>query len=386
MERFKKDLYQLFVNKFQHKPFYYNIYVELCKLFPKNNGSGKEECLKFIEEHFKRGSKSNALVIPWYDEYEKNGKHEHTVASYLLGLTVPEQLQTYMLELLEGKIARFCEWSDYRYTWVLTCLFHDIASCIEKKQYNGSNHLESYISDLHIEYTPFNHVLIKGFTKDVRFQEDLIEKYFHYRVSEITETKTPSIDHGILGGYCLFDRLTKNFLEKTENVNWTSEKLYDKDGVTWRPEHLDHFVIIADAIITHNLWVATSDNKKQVETYEKYGLSSLIFEPAAKGTNNDKRLSFKKYPLHFLLGLIDSLEPVKRFSNTFAREVLENIFINWTYKRSRCIVSISWNEIMENKEGFDKWKENVKDTQDWLFLNVDDKKESERKIEISFEA
>lgn len=45
-------------------------------------------CREFIKRHFDEGDKLEAMAFPFEDEWEKNGKHQHTVALYLMGLVL----------------------------------------------------------------------------------------------------------------------------------------------------------------------------------------------------------------------------------------------------------------------------------------------------------
>ena len=91
-------------------------------------------CRNFIEEHYIKGNKKKALEFIFNDEYRDNGKHQHTVALYLLGL----HLKCLFDGRIKDKIHELMpvddesdSWYDYRYTWFLTSLYHDVASCIE---------------------------------------------------------------------------------------------------------------------------------------------------------------------------------------------------------------------------------------------------------------
>lgn len=228
---------------------YYNIDICARDLFNVNPGKEKANCRSFIRDHYEKGSKKEALCIPWSDEYNEHGKHTHTVSLYLLGLLFENDLGVRIESNLKNLIPIVEDWYEYKYTWFLTCLYHDVVSCIEhsalpKYPNEAQRQLAYYIGDLNIQYTPYSHLPLNPAVSLSRFSESLIHNYFRYRADSMV------LDHGIVGGYYLFDRLTKNFIAKTSNHDWNEQKYYqDANGLMWRLEHLDHFAYISDAII-----------------------------------------------------------------------------------------------------------------------------------------
>ncbi len=356
---------------------YYNISIYARDFF---NGISTEEvikCKNFIKEHFDKGKKQEALCIPWNEEYNKNGKHRHTVSLYLLGLLFENYLGAKLENMLKKLIPIVEDWYEYKYTWFLTCLYHDVVSCIEhsalpKFPNDAQKQLSYYIGDLNIKYTPYSHSTLKPGVSLVRFSESLIYNYFRYRSESLV------LDHGIIGGYYLFDRLYKNFINETFDHNWDKYPECLKDGLKWRLEHLDHFAYISDAIICHNLWTTKKGDKKGEDLkYKAFGLSPLI----VKGSEG--KLDFNQYPLQFLLCLLDSIEPVKRFADLSSKEVLQKISIQLhPMDHDKYIFCISWDGSLEKQEKFDDWKRNIIDMKNWMDVTIDIK--AKRGIEISF--
>lgn len=351
---------------------YYNIDIYARDLF---NGTPKEElinCRNFIKEHFDKGNKQEALCIPWNDEYNKTDKHTHTVSLYLLGLLYESELGVKLENILKKLIPIEGDWYEYKYTWFLTCLYHDVASCIEhsalpKFPNDAQKQLSYYIGDLNIQYTPYSHSTLKPGVSLTRFSESLIHNYFRYRAESLV------FDHGIVGGYYLFDRLFKNFTDKTSTHNWKTAPVCLRHGLMWRLEHLDHFAYISDAIICHNLWTA---KKGEDLKYIAFGLSPLI----VKG--REGKLKFNQYPLQFLLCLLDSIEPVKRFGALSSKEVLQKISIQLRpMDVDKYIFRISWDRSLEDQKEFDDWKKNIIDIGNWMDVTI---KKTKCPIEISF--
>ena len=171
------------------------------------------------------------------------------------------------------------------------------------------------------------------------------------------------MDHGIVTGYLMFYKLVKNFNEKVHKNGEGYTDVTLINGLNYRLAHLDHFAHIADAIICHNLWMSYDDvnNKK----YKEYGLMPLIV------TNNpDNRLSLPKNSLQFMLCLLDTIEPVKRFTSEVmsAQEVLENISITTTNNPQGIV--IAWTEKLRTQEKFYKWLGDIQELPKWMNITV----------------
>ena len=73
----------------------------------------------------------------------------------------------------------------------------------------------------------------------------------------------------------------------------------------------------------HNIW--SSGEKEEIkEKYKDLGLESLI-----TGESDIFPISIKDNPLLFLLGLVDTIEPIKTFNCLEPQYVLENILIDF---------------------------------------------------------
>ena len=149
----------------------------------------------------------------------------------------------------------------------------------------------------------------------------------------------------------------------------------------WRKEHLDHFAYIADAIICHNIWTTYEYEKKSLE-YEKSDLIDLIIK------SKKDRLTFKQSPLQFLLYLLDTIEPVKKFENLDASAVLKKIWVSAGMDESRhhCRIVIGWDRTLEDEDKFLNWKDSILKMGKWLDLKVKEKKEKYAQLIIKFES
>lgn len=335
------------------KKSYYDVVIDATTLFPVYSQKDNCECKEFIKEHFERGNKKKAFDIDFWEKYCDQGKHTHTTALYLLGMLFESLFYSKIKADLEKKKINAEGWynkTEFLYTWYLTCLYHDTASCIEKTDGGKLICCNDCIKQMksYKEFIDKKNIL--------RFSENLIQNYCRYRVEH------GSLDHGIYGGMMLFERLLLNFREQTKGHDWRQAPELIKSGLTWRMEHPDHFAYVADAIICHNMWTVRNEDRQEAKCYRKYHLDELIIEVSS---NCDNRLSVDDYPLHFMLCFLDTIEPVKRFSELSAYEVLNNISINWDN-----MVEIGWHRKIEQKKGFSKWKENILGLDKWMCVNV----------------
>lgn len=340
---------------------YYNITIVPSKLF-SDTSSGSEHCKDFIKKHFEKGKKAGVFDIDFLKNYKINGKHEHTVALYLLGLLLQDvfypQIKIDLCRLGINNVGWY-EKKDFMYTWYLTCLYHDVASCVENIRDPMKPCGNNCIFKLKNPYS-YSPKVATG--KIVRVSEQLVKNYFRYRIDN------GKVDHGIYGGILLFDRLLKNFEKKTIDYSWEDKSEYICDHVSWRLEYIDHFAYVSDAIICHNMWTVQANNDEDVKKYQKYRLGELIIDLE---NSDDQRLFFDKYPLHFMLCLLDTIEPVKRFTALTAREVLDNISIELEARNNeKNQIRIAWKEKIKNQVEFWTWMKNISSMSDWMKVDV----------------
>lgn len=329
-----------------------------------HNHTDSERCRAFIREHFENGAKKEALNVSFkscYESpYDQNAfRHVHMVSLYLLGLALEQcfcrQLKTSLEHCMDCS-----KWYDFQYTWFLTCLYHDTATFVECVTSDSNEATQQQLCELlesnDITYTPFKHQPIRESARLVRYNEELVSNYFAYRIGKNER------DHGIFAGYLLFDLLVKNFYQETEGHDWNISRVHRKCGLKWRQEHLDHFAYIADAIICHNMWTVSAKDEAKAKEYEKAGLKALVI------TNPEDRLKLSENPLQFMLCLLDTIEPVKRFAGQLsAKEVLSNIAIT---KESDACIKIAWKKSLMKQDGFYKWMSGIQGMEHWMNVCV----------------
>ena len=126
---------------------YYAIKIDYKKLFESENCN--EECYNFIEQHFHCGEKMTAIseILSTNEDKEKlrdSIRSVHMVSLYLLGYSLYEKfdkdLEKYFSKYIK-ELKEITSWYDFRYTWFLMALYHDISSC--KEEVDISNEIES---------------------------------------------------------------------------------------------------------------------------------------------------------------------------------------------------------------------------------------------------
>ena len=316
------------------------------KFFDKK---ANKECENFINRFFSESKKELALTFAFRNEYTVNGKHVHTVSVYLLGELIHKHHKDYINNYIDKKTGYPFA---FEYYWFLASLYHDVASCIERT--NDCDTVENPYK--RNRYDIFNHPKnsIKHRDVSLRFSRETIDGYAEWR------RRNSSNDHGILAGKLLYKRLLENFRRRTSHINWEQENEITIKGKKFRPEQIDLFAVVADAVMCHNIWMAY--DSETIKEYEDNGLNKLIIR------NPKDRLSINSYPLQFFLNLIDTIEPTKRFvSDSFSvKDVLQNIFIKNTSKK----LTIGWTKEIKKQPLFFKWIGDISELQKWLSVNV----------------
>ena len=170
---------------------------------------------------------------------------------------------------------------------------------------------------LRIKYGLFN-------TQIPTFNEADIARYFAYRLIDFDGSrKHCHIDHGIIGGYLLFDRIIKEYIKAIESSDeWeiNKEKL-----IAYRIEEMRghgfkmsrfsldliaKYLTVADAIMVHNIWVS---DKATEEYYREFNLDTFL-------EYHYPKISFDNNPLLFILAICDVIEPYKRLSNYYKNQ------------------------------------------------------------------
>lgn len=243
------------------------------------DGDEDKKCKDFINDCFVKGQKDGLLDFDFRESYLGNGKHLHTVLLYLLGTAFIEEnslIKNSLERQLRTFLPEYDKWYnvkdndknyDFLYTWYLTALYHDVASCVEniripENPTERQKDLEYYLGELDVVYSPYGNFPYRKLRTPQRFSENLIKNYFYYRANK------GSCEHGILAGYLFFDRFVKNFLRYSRNKKIIKKGFIEEAGnLKWHIEQLSHAAYAADAIICHNIWMG---GEMDTELYQAY--------------------------------------------------------------------------------------------------------------------
>lgn len=307
-----------------------------------------DEGWNFIDAFFREGEKTKAFDVLFKNELIDNGKHIHSITMYYLGVILKDIIADTLRNKLKNNINDFDQWEyDFTYTWYLTSLFHDTASVEENNNTLNLNTIPKYSLEFYLNKNDVIHDLFSSkYITDVKmlkYNRNLIENYFYYCLKE-----RDKVDHGIISGFILYDRLVKNYEERI------SKEIKGRTNLSWRETHLIHFAYIADAIICHNIWFS-----KDVELYKRYGLKQLV-------KSKEVRIKRDTEPLLFLLGIVDTIEPTKFYTNIEPFYVWENIDIS--YNREEEYICI---KLLDKINKYEEWFNKIKSLESWIDVTVE---------------
>lgn len=295
----------------------------------------------FIKNYFKRGGKEKVFEDDPYiikNEFVLKKRSPHIVSTFLLGIWIAEHLKFDINKNNNDKI-------NFKYLWFLACLYHDIGYVYEN-DYNCMNIRMVQKEGLKAlkEICNIKHLYNDEFKT---YKKEDVDLYLSNRAI-CSSGNIGKIDHGIVGGLLLYDRLRKNFDEAWNKAKINDPKVLRNDftykELHFSNEHYKYYAKAADAIIAHNIWIntlneyLTKNNKVPLE-----------------GNKIDKNNK-----LAFVLALADTLEPIKKYG-IFALNM------------------ISFEEAKDGKEGFDlimpdEMKENnykyICNLSDWMNVDV----------------
>jgi hypothetical protein len=287
----------------------------------------------FIESYFKRGGKIEVLRSTGIIT-DKLRLPNHINSVFFLGVLFYYRTNFHQDYKIENNDPGY---STFPFIWFLIALFHDNAYQMEDDK------KLSVIATIEDLYTHFkiNHLLL-----DVDVASncgDLMEarkNYFTYR-----KNIWKVVDHGILGGILLYDRLVKIRRRK---------KRQHEDDLFWGKNLEAQYLLAANAISLHNIWLP---QKGSESIYEQYGLGKLL---------SFTKIKFADFPLFYILGIVDTIEPLKTFKDDGFTDhyILENLYFEF----SAGGVVVSYNEA--SNLDFCKLKEKTKYFKDWLDIEV----------------
>jgi hypothetical protein len=274
----------------------------------------------------------------------------HTISVFFLGCLFYKNLDFEQLNFKrdDGK-------DQFYFIWFLSSLIHDYSYEYEKhycKYKDKFNDIDDFIKYIKIKQG-FEHSLFAD-DSTAQNQEKIfllhynIANYFKYRYNEHCK-----IDHGITAGILLYDSLVSNRLKQKE------EQKSNPDNKRYWGNDLDPLYLIAsNAIATHNIWKPKDEDTETKTKYIKYGMTNLT-------DGSIFPISLTDSPFLFLLGLVDTLDPVKTFDCIDPLYVLESILIQFKNQNT-----IEIKNADDSKLDFSKLIKKVDELDKWLDIEV----------------
>lgn len=308
--------------------------------FVENNNSHTD----FIKNYFKRSGKE--IVLEIIDIKDKEIlRAAHTNSIFFLGILLYKNTtisKDYFIR--QNRLG----YQEFPFIWFLTCLFHDFAM-----QQESSRELITKIVDIDTLNRTYNikHKLLEKTVAGVdRLLFNHIRQYFLFR-----RFNHKKIDHGILGGLYFYDRLVKNRI--------IQEKKKDNE-LLWGKELEKQYAMVAGVIAIHNIWFPTD---KTACDYIRFEMKELI---------NAKPISLRQSPLLFLMGVVDTIDPIKTYDKDYEVDyIVQNLLLefndNELILENKTNSELDFNEIIKKSENLKNW------------LNVEIRQKTNR-LEIKF--
>ena len=290
-------------------------YAQVCRaFFPKMSFVPFEtlihdgnECAEFIRAVLRDDDINQVDEQSTYYDFSKD-RSTHAVLTYLVGLLFFDfkNLQSEIADMFYPN--NTVNDQDIYRLWMLTSLYHDwgyTSKNIDKPNYVYKQKFDlltdSYIGDSLSSLINYSNHYSKAFAhsyKQIMAYDRYIRKYRlekNKQTRNITSTKPiEMIDHGILGGVTIFNRLIHNSIK----AGTKSEK---------------EFLLAKTSCITiaqHNIY--KSDSTDRDKKYKKYSGGD---ELAYLYCNNGFSVGLGT-PLLLLMSLVDTIECIKRFGKS----------------------------------------------------------------------
>ncbi|MDB5211146.1 MAG: hypothetical protein JWQ30_1973 [Sediminibacterium sp.] len=291
---------------------------------------------EFIQRYFERSGKESVLGHENINTASL-GRASHTTSIFFLGIIIYYHTGIYK-SVYKG--TNLPGYNVFPFLWFMTSLFHDFGYAFELNKNNEEKirDFEGLIKTLDID----NNLLDRDVKHISKRLFACCKPYFHYR-----KVGMHKIDHGIVAGVYLFDRLVK--IRQREHLK-------RKNNLFWGKSLENDYANTAAAIATHNIWMA---NNKTTQTYRKFGLHHLI---------NFKPIRIKTFPLLYILGIVDTLDPVKAFydkeNGLTEMYILENILISFKPNE------IYLRKVKDSKLNFRKMHTQSEYLRGWLAVKI----------------
>lgn len=342
------NLFECYQHVFNNKEKW-SYYSEMTfDVFPFNNFDVSEN---FILNYFENGRKVN--VFSFLEKLNLNldkFRYNHMVSTYFLGILISDALFTKRQKGYKTD-------HDFRWMWFIVCLYHDIGYVFERDRKKFDD-VKCYNDLINNKTINLKHHFYAKVEKSI-YSQPLISNYFNYCLKEKN-----TLEHGIIGGLLLYDRLYKNFQYHKELSGSDYDNFIFKN-LNWDTSHLDTFANLADIITAHNIWNILS-TKAESKLYKDNNLHELIDHtlPAPK-------TKFEK--LLYLLCICDTIEPLKQQKDIFSFDISKKL--NCQVAKNEIVIYL-----LDDDTDYTKWIKSIKNLETWLSVVV---KEGYKSITIN---
>lgn len=256
-----------------------------------------DKAYTFIKSYYNLAGKGRTFEDKNITDNEKDIKEKstHVVSTFLLGILIAETLGIDTQQ-------RNYENMNFLYYWFLVALYHDVGYIYEKN--SNSYDLEKIkekglqeildICDINPDNLS-NSIFLTYSCRD-------IEEYSKQRARGRDNSKG-KVDHGIVGGLMLYDKLVKQFYiaRKKRLKGYNEDDFYiwaHGKKLHLSKSHFKEYAKVSDAIIAHNIFKDTLIKCYDNDETKKEELSKKVIH-----INNE---------LCFILAIADTIEPLKK--------------------------------------------------------------------------
>lgn len=306
-----------------------------------------ERSYRFIRDYFNYAGKSEVFKDKYLERYPGfvTERAQHIISTFLLGIKITESFDIDINTRNDDNM-------NFLYYWFLTCLYHDIGYVYEND--SNLNHLEIVKRDgiqALKEICHLEHVHQRIFQT---YPYGIVDFYLKCR-TDSQETQ-PKLDHGIVGGLLLYDKLRKQFKmawkRRTDKLDGRNSFYVVHEGTGRRlhlsNQHYDAYAKAADAVIAHNIWTSTLR-----EYIAQCGNTNQL-----PNINLNKTIDIDN-TLCFILSLADTIEPLKRCPHYLDAIKIETI------------QDCKGFRIRANVNDFNSIYSKIKSLEDWITIKVD---------------
>ncbi|MBZ4191723.1 hypothetical protein [Niabella beijingensis] len=322
-----KSLYELVYNTPVPQ---WNYYFDLNEVITFNNPFiDNTNYNEFISSYFRKSGKEQVFKLSQID-IDNLRLPNHICSVFFMGVLLYFKTSFHKKYILKDHDPGY---SAFPFIWFLIALFHDSAYQMEaKSELQEISNIDDLIARFNIK-----HNLLNAKFEHCEQLHKLRKNYFFF-----VRKHLGVVDHGILGGMLLYDRLIKIRRQK---------KRLNEDNLFWGKALEKDYKVAGNAISLHNIWLQPD------EICKEYKLTEMLnFQP----------VKFADFPLFYILGVVDTIEPLKAFRNSGYTD--EYIMKNLNYEFRSNSIKIENN--LNSKLRFNILLDRIKGFKNWLDIRI----------------